>query len=143
MQKDKSEILDVVIETLSAAGILLYLGVQFYYRMLYETVWTTFLYHLVPVIFMYAGMLFLQKNPEWLNGRNSEPLQGKVRFYAIRMIRNCKFFIVLGILVPGVADIIGIQLRSGYSLLIMLCVLVVIGYYMFRIYQYNKEQDKK
>ncbi|MBO5303695.1 MAG: hypothetical protein J6A92_06555 [Lachnospiraceae bacterium] len=143
MQKDKWEIYDVVIETLTAAGVLLYLGLQFYYRMLYEIEWSTLLYHVSPILLLYAGTLLLQRNPEWLNGRNSEALYGKVRLYAVRMIRNSKFLLILGMLVPGIADIIGVHIHDGYSLLIMACILGIIGYYMFRIYQYNKEQDEK
>lgn len=143
MQNGKWELWDVVIETLTAAGVLFYLGLQLYYRMLYRMGWSTCLYHLLPVVFIYAALLLLQKNPEWMNGRGSEPLYGKVRVYAVRMVRNGKCILILGMLVPGMADVFGIQIHDGYSLLIMAAILVVIGYYLFRIYQYNKEQNDK
>lgn len=143
MQKEKWEIFDVVIETLTVVGVLFYFGLQIYYRMLYETEWSTLLYHLFPILLIYVGTLLLQRNPEWLNGRGSEPLYGKIRMYAVRMVRNGKFLLILGMLVPGIADILGVHIHDGYSLLMMVCILAVIGYYMFRIYQYNKEQDKK
>lgn len=100
-------------------------------------------YHFLPIILLYAGMLLLQYHPEFLNGRGGEPVTGKVRIYAVRMVRICKFLLVYGIVVPSVADVAGININAAYSLIVMVCILAVIAYYIYRIYQYNRDEDKK
>ena len=69
-------------------------------------------------------------------------MTGKVRIYAVRMVRLCKFLIVYGILVPSMADVMGMSIDEAYSLIVMAGVLAVIAYYIYRIYQYNKEEEK-
>ena len=95
------------------------------------------LYHLLPNLCLYAGMTVLQIFPELLNGWGSEPLQGKVRTYGVRMVRNCKMFVILGMLFPSAADALGIEMDAAYSLLVMAGILGTIAYYLIRIYQYN------
>lgn len=134
---------EIIVETITIIAGLIYLGLQIYYRYIYETAWGTMLYHLLPVAIIYAGMLVLQIYPELINVGGGEPLKGMVRVYAIRMIRNSKLLFVLGMLFPSVADALGIGMDGAYSLLIMGGILGIIGYYLYRIYRYNVNQTKK
>lgn len=143
MRRNEMGIGDMIIECLTIFGLIFYLGTQMYYHSQYPISAVTMVYHFLPILLLYAGMFMLQLHPEFLNGRGSEPVVGKVRIYAVRMVRICKFLIVYGITVPSVADAAGVGINEAYSLIIMLCILAVIAYYIFRIYQYNREEDKK
>lgn len=142
MDKDTIKLWDVVSETLAAIAMCAYIGLQIYYKSLYfaDTRW--FSYDMLFVPLLYIGMLVLQRYPEFLNGMHSEPLTGKVRFYALRMLRSCKLLIMVGILIPAIADVWGIYVNEAFSLFLIVGLLVVIGYYMYRIYMYNKSQNK-
>lgn len=143
MKKEELGILDIVVETLTVIAVLAFFGLQIYYRVIYRTGWKTMVYHLLPVVLIYIGTLVLQAFPELLNGINSEPLQGKVRTCAVRMVRNSKLFLIVGMLIPGIGDVLGMEIDPAYSLLVMACILGVIGYYLYQIYRYNKEKNHK
>ena len=141
--KKESELFEIVIETVTALAILIYIGLQIYYAYTYESSITVVLYHFLPVLFLYIGMTMLQIFPEYLNGIKSEPLKGMVRVYAVHMVRINKMFLIIGMLLPSIADALGIRMNPAYSLLLMGCVLGTIVYYLYKIYQYNKKQGGK
>lgn len=141
--KKEFKIWEIVIETITALAFIIYGNLQIYYRYAYESSTMTILYHLLPVLLIYVGLTVLQIFPELLNGIKSEPLKGMVRTYAIRMVRNSKLLLILGMLLPSVADAIGTGMNPAYSLLLMAGVLGTVAYYLYRIYQYNKSQEDK
>ena len=57
---------------------------------------------------------------------------GKVRKYSIRMIRLVKLVFIM---VPCVGDVIGIELKDAYSLLVIAAILVITVFYEYRIIQ--------
>ena len=142
MTKREQEIWEIIIETITLIAAGVFFGLQIYYVYVYESGILTLLYHLLPMFLLYAGLTVLQIFPELLKGFGSEPLQGKVRIYAVRMVRNSKMLVVFGILVPAAADVLGVKMNAAYSLLIMAAVLGNIGYYLYRIYQYNLKGKK-
>ncbi len=109
-------------------------------RLLSESGIATMVYRLLPLVLLYAAMTVLQIYPEFLNGMGSEPLQGMVRVYAVRMVRNIKLLLVFGILLPSAADVLGISVDEAYSLLVLAGILGNIGYYILRIYKYNTKK---
>lgn len=60
---------------------------------------------------------------------------GKVRKYSIRMIRLVKLVFIIGLMVPCVGDVIGIELKDAYSLLVIAAILVITVFYEYRIIQ--------
>lgn len=140
MKDGRANVKDIVIETITATAALLFVGLQIYYRVLYRTPWMTIVYHILPMALIYAGMLVMQRFPELLNGWNSEPLPGKVRVYAVRMLRWCKLFLVLGLLIPTVGDVLGAGIDPAYSILVMAGVSGAIAYYLYRIYRNNSSR---
>lgn len=140
MPKKETELWEIIIEAVAAVAALVFIGLQVYYSYIYENVMVTLVYHLLPFVLLYAGMTILQIFPEFLNGAGSEPLQGMIRTYAVRMIRNIKFLIVLGMLFPSAADVLGIEVDAAYSLLVFGGILLNIGYYIYRIYQHNTKK---
>ncbi len=143
MGKRDLEAWEIVMETVTAVAVLVYIGLQIYYHYAYKGTMVTILYHLLPVILLYAGMTVLQAFPELLNGSRSEPLKGMVRTYAVRMVRNSKLLLILGMLLPSAADALGVGMDPVYSLLLMGGVLGTIAYYLYQIYRYNKNQEGK
>lgn len=142
MAKREWEVWEFIIETITVIAVGVFFCLQIYYVYVYESSILTLFYHLLPMILLYAGLTVLQMFPELLNGFGSESLQGKVRIYAVRMVRNSKMLVVLGILIPAVADVLGMEMNAAYSMLIMAGILGSIGYYLYRIYQHNLKEKK-
>ncbi len=137
MPKREWEIWEMVIEAVTVAALLVFFGLQVYYGYIYESSFATVAYHLLSAALLYAGLTVLQVFPELLNGRNSELLQGTIRIYAIRMVRNIKLLLILGIVIPSAADVLGIAVNAAYSFFLFGGILLDIGYYIYRIYRYN------
>lgn len=137
MEKREMKAWEAVMEALGVMAVMAFLGMQIYYGYRYERSLAALLSHFLPVILLYTGMTVLQMHPEFLNGRNSEPLKGIVKTYAVRMVRNAKLLLILGMLIPSAADLLGVEMNASYSILIMAGMLGNIGWYLYRIYQYN------
>lgn len=137
MAKHEWRLWEAVIEAVALIAMLMFFGLQIYYGYAYESSIERMLYHILPVVFLYAALTVLEIFPELLNGRNSAPLKGMVRIYAVRMARNIKCFLVLGMIVPSVADVLGILVNGAFSLAVMGSILLNIGYYLYRIYRHN------
>ena len=142
MVKKDWKVWEIVTESLCAAAAVGYLGLQIYYGYLYESMGTVIVYRVLPSAFLYAGMTVLEIVPELLNVGGKEKLGGRIRTYAVRMARNCKFLFMIGMLVPSVADVIGFRVDASYSFLIMAGILGTLAYYLYRIYRYNSESGK-
>ena len=143
MVKKDWKVWEIVTESLAAAAAVVYLGLQIYYGYLYESMGTAIVYRVLPAAFLYAGMTVLEIVPELLNAGGKEKLGGgRIRIYAVRMARNCKFLFMIGMLVPSVADVIGFRVDASYSFLIMAGILGTLAYYLYRIYRYNSESGK-
>lgn len=142
MDKRGQKAWEAVVEAVAVMAVLAFFGMQIYYGYMYERSLSALLSHFLPVILLYAGMTMLQMYPEFLNGRNSEPLKGMVKIYAIRMARNAKLLLILGMLIPSAADLLGIEMNASYSIFIMMGILGNIGWYLYRIYQYNSKKKE-
>ena len=79
-----------------------------------------------------VGFSFLQK-PEKINRLPKEVCVGKVRKYSIRMIRLVKPVFIIGVNGPCVGDVIGIELKDAYSLLVIAAILVMTVFYEYRM----------
>lgn len=141
MGKKDPEVWEIIIEAITAVAVCVFFGLQIYYAYIYECGILTMFYHLAPVVLLYVGMTVLQIYPELLNG-SSEVLQEAVRMYAVRMVRNSKLLLIVGVLAPSIADAISVEMNAAYSLFIMVGVIGTIGYYIFRIYRYNSSSKK-
>ncbi len=142
MVKKDWKVWEIVTESLAAAAAVVYLGLQIYYGYLYESMGTAIVYRVLPAAFLYAGMTVFEIVPELLNAGGKEKLGGRIRIYAVRMARNCKFLFMIGMLVPSVADVIGFRVDASYSFLFMAGILGTLAYYLYRIYRYNSESGK-
>lgn len=140
MPKKDIQVWEIIIELIAAVAAAVIIALQLYYGYIYESGIAAMVYRLLPLVLLYAAMTVLQIYPEFLNGMGSEPLQGMVRVYAVRMVRNIKLLLVFGILLPSAADVLGISVDEAYSLLVLAGILGNIGYYILRIYKYNTKK---
>lgn len=143
MRKEEMNAWDIIAEVLSILGVLGFLGLQVYYEAVYHVEIKTIIYHVTALLLVYAGFLVLQCYPEFLNGLGTESVMGKVRVYAVRMVRILKVLIVYGMLVPSICDAAGIHINGAYSLILLLLILITIGGSLYKIWKYNKTQGKK
>lgn len=144
MQKKKAtDVWGIITETVSAVAICLFVILQIYYDRLYQISMQQKVMRLLPVVLLYAGMCLLQHEPEILNGFHSEPLTGKVRFYAVRMVRISKMIVCLGFLIPSFFDILGKPVGEIFSVGMIVCVILVIVWHIFQIYRYNSGENHK
>lgn len=141
MAKKEWEIWEIIMETVTAVALAAYFGLQAYYGYVYESGAAVMFYHILPPALLYACMALLQRFPEFLNG-GGEPLKGKVRIYAVRMVRTCKMILMFGVLLPSAADALGIGMNAAFSLFVMAAVLGTVGYYLYRIFQYNSKKKQ-
>ena len=84
---------------------------------------------------IYVGLSLVSCQPEKINRLPKEVCVGKVRKYSIRMIRLVKLVFIIGLMVPCVGDVIGIELKDAYSLLVIAAILVITVFYEYRIIQ--------
>lgn len=143
MKKHTMKPWDYTIETLCITGAVLYLILQLYYGSLYKIGVPTILVHLITMVLIFAGLTILQIFPELMNVGCKEAVEGKVRLYAVRMLRMVKLVLVLGMLVPSICDVRGTLLNAAYSLIIVVFLLLIGGYYLYRIWKYNRSQGPK
>ena len=121
-----------------AVGIILgvvYIILQIYYGLTYHVVWYSYISNIVGVILVYTGLSVLSCYPEKINRITPEVCIGKIRRYSIRMVRLIKLVFVIGLMIPCVGDVLGIELKEAYSLLIIGVLLVIAVYYEYRIIQ--------
>ena len=84
---------------------------------------------------LFVGLSLVSCQPEKINRLPKEVCVGKVRKYSIRMIRLVKLVFIIGLMVPCVGDVIGIELKDAYSLLVIAAILVITVFYEYRIIQ--------
>lgn len=94
-----------------------------------------FICNIAGVVLIYVGLSLVSCQPEKINRLPKEVCVGKVRKYSIRMIRLVKLVFIIGLMVPCVGDVIGIELKDAYSLLVIAAILVITMFYEYRIIQ--------
>lgn len=140
MNKKERKFWDIFIEVICTIGALTYFGMQLYSGTYYNLEFIDRLMHVMTMLLLYSGLTILQRHPELMNIGCEECLEGKVRIYAVRMVRMIKLIIVGGMLVPSIGDVFGATLNSAYSLIIAICIIINIVYYLYRIWKHNKSQ---
>ncbi len=143
MRKDEMQVLDYFIEALTFIGMVGYVILQIFYNAAFAVSVYTMVYRVLMMILLYGAMLLAEYNPEMINVGSSEKLVGQVRRLAIRMIRWAKLIITFALLVPSIADIAEFSLDEAYCLIAVILILIDWGWYMYKIYKTNKEENHK
>ncbi|MFV0466055.1 MAG: hypothetical protein ACK5ML_08275 [Lachnospiraceae bacterium] len=142
MNRKERKFWDVFIETICIIGAVIYFVLQFYSGMYYKLEISDRLMRMLTMFLLYSGLTILQMHPELMNIGCEDCLEGKVRIYAIRMMRMIKLIIVVGMLIPSLGDVFGLTLNAAYSLIIAICIVLNIAYYLYHIWKHNKSQHK-
>ena len=133
MRKEKVTIIDLLLEAVGIVSGLVYMGLQIYYSMIYGVNPVTIVMNGAVLILVYIGLTLLSVYPEKVNGLTREACSGLVRKYTIHMVRLVKLIFVLGLLFTSICDVLGHQLNSGYSMIVVILVVVTVVYYEGKI----------
>ncbi|MDD6306912.1 MAG: transglycosylase [Clostridiales bacterium] len=133
MRKEEVTIIDLLLEAVGIVSGLVYMGLQIYYSMIYGVNPVTIVMNGAVLILVYIGLTLLSVYPEKVNGLTREACSGLVRKYTIHMVRLVKLIFVLGLLFTSICDVLGHQLNSGYSMIVVILVVVTVVYYEGKI----------
>lgn len=143
MKKSEMKTMDMVLESVCVMGVFVYILLQIFYMIRFGADIMTVVYRLITVLLIYAGLVIAQIYPEVINIGSNEKLTGKVRMYAVRMLRIMKLIIVYAFLIPSIGDLAELRIDAAYSLIAVGFLILDIVIYMYKIWDYNRSQTKK
>ena len=133
MKKEDMTTIDLLLEAVGIVSTLLYLGLQIYYGISYGANLVTVLMNGAVLVLVYLGLTMLTAYPERVNGLTKETCSGQVRRYTIHMVRLIKLIFVTGLLFASICDVMGHEINSGYSIIVVVLVVLVAVYYEWKI----------
>lgn len=133
MKKEDMTTIDLLLEAVGIVSTLLYLGLQIYYGISYGANLVTVLMNGAVLVLVYLGLTMLTVYPERVNGLTKETCSGQVRRYTIHMVRLIKLIFVTGLLFASICDVMGHEINSGYSIIVVVLVVLVTVYYEWKI----------
>ena len=125
MRKEDLTVPAIIAEAIEIIVGLIYIGLQIYYGLSNHVPPYKFICNIVGLLLVYAGLTILSNHPEQVNRLKTEVCVGKVRKYTLRMLRLIKFVFVVGLMVPCVGDVIGIELKDAYSLVVIFAIVLI------------------
>ena len=143
MKKNELTWLTMMIEAVGVVSAIIYMGLQIYYGIAYSVDFMNIAMNVVAMILVYVGLTLLAVYPERVNGLSKEVCSGDIRKYTLRMVRLAKLIFVEGLLFTSICDVMGKQLNSGYSLVVVVLMVAVAFYYEYRIIKILRNQYKK
>ena len=139
MRKNEWSGIAVLVEITSAILEMIYLVLQIYYGLSYGVQPYKWILNILMSLLVYTGLQLLVFYPERINRLSPEICVGEVRKFSIRMVRLIKFVFVAGLMIPSVADAFGVFVPEAYSLIVILCMLVLAGFYEIKIIRLLKK----
>ncbi len=143
MKKSELTWAAMLAEAVGLVSALIYLGLQIFYGITYGAPIIDIVMNVAAMILVYAGLTLLGVYPERVNGFTREVCSGGVRKYTLRMVRGAKLIFVEGLLFTSICDVMGRQLKPGYSLIVVVLIVAVTLYYEYRIIRILRSQNKK
>lgn len=143
MRKEEMSVMDYLAEAFGILGLLFYLGFQIYYGIQYGIAIEKIVVNVLIMLLVYALLTGLQFVPEKINALPRERCVGEVKHYTIEMLRTIKLIFTLCLLFTSVCDVLGNELNSGYSVIIVAAIVIVAVYYEGKIIRILREQNKK
>jgi L-asparagine transporter-like permease len=133
MRKEDYSLAAVIAEAVGILMMAAYVVIQIYYGIFYKIAVYKFVCNIVGVVLVYALLWILCSMPEKIHRFSPEACVGDIRKYTIRMLRIIKLVFVAGLLVPCVADAMGVELQEAYSIFVMAAILLITLYYEIKI----------
>ncbi len=143
MKKNELTWAAMLAEAVGLVAAMVYLGLQIYYGIAYGAPVLDIVMNVAAMLLIYAGLTLLGVYPERVNGLTKEVCSGAVRKYTIRMVRSAKLIFVGGLLFTSICDVMGKQLKPGYSLIVVVLMVADALYYEYRIIRIIRRQNKK
>lgn len=114
---------------------VIYGALQVIYGIRYHIPMAHYLLNILAVAVVYLLQTYLYFNPWKINRLPREACVGKVEKYSMHLAQIEKLIFIGGLLVPCIFDLAGIELKEGFSV-ILICLLVGVAiFYEWRIYQ--------
>ncbi len=133
MRKNEMTWSSMIAEAIGIVSAVVYVGLQIYYGILYGVSALDIALNVVAMILVYAGLTLLLVYPERVNGLRPEVCTGKVRKLTRRMLRAVKLFFVLSLLFASICDVLGKEVKPGYSVFVVIFIVLVALFYEVRI----------
>ncbi len=121
---------------LEALGILLgiiYVALQIGYGVYYGVSPIKIIMNVLVALVVYTILTILMIHPERINGLSPDVCTGDIRKYSIRMVVLVKFIFIASLMVPCMFDVLGIEIRSATSLIVIILIFAIVIYYECRI----------
>lgn len=142
MRKDELTTAELLLEAVGIVSGLLYLGLQIYYGMIYRVNLFSLFMNLAGMVLVYAGLTLLSLYPERVNGLTKEICSGDIRRYTVHMVRAAKLIFTFSLLFTSICDVMGHQLNTGYSVIVVLLIVAVTIWYEVKIIKILRNQKK-
>lgn len=124
-----------VFEIIIVAIILIYISLQIIYGIRYHVPPVNFIVNIMAVIVVYVVETYLYLYPWKMNRLSEEECAGAVRKYSLHMIQILKFVFNAGLLVPCVFDIRGVEMKEGFSVILIFLLIIIAVFYEWKIFQ--------
>jgi hypothetical protein len=133
MRRRDMNTFELYAEAVGIVATLLYIGLQIYYGFAYGQNPLIVGRNVLAMILVYVGMSLLECYPERVNGLLPSQCTGNIRKYTIRMVRTAKLIFTGSLLLTSVCDAMGHELNDGYSVLVVILIVVTAIYYEYKI----------
>lgn len=144
MRKEDLTVPAVIAEAIDVIVGIVYIGLQIYYGIANHVPLYRFICNIVGLFLVYAGLTILSNHPEHVNRLAPEVCVGRIRSYTLRMLRLIKLVFVVGLMVPCVGDVLGIELLDTYSLIVIFLIILIAVIYEYKILLViRKNRDNK
>lgn len=143
MKKKENHLAGVLCEAVCLVSAALYIGLQLYYGFAYGVNASAIFMNITAMLLVYAGLTLLTVYPEKVNALSKEICTGKIRIYTIRMLHICKLIFVGGVLFTSICDVLGNQINTGYSLIVVVLIVLTAVFYEIKIIQILRKNQKK
>lgn len=143
MKKEEMTVFDLILEALGVLGLLFYLGFQIYYGILYGIPIITIVVNVLIMVLVYALLTGLQFFPEKVNGISKEICKGQIKRYTVEMLRTIKLIFTLCLVFTSVCDVMGNEIQKGYSLIVVVAIVIVAVYYEAKVIRILRDLNKK
>lgn len=146
MKKEDMNTIELLLEAVGIVIVLLYSGLQIYYGIYYGAgvagVTIQIFLNVAAILLAYTGLTLLQCHPERVNGLTQEACTPDIKKYTIRMLRLFKLIFVGSLCFTSILDVMGKQINTGYSMVVVVLIVLTALYYEYKIFRILKERRK-
>ena len=141
MKRSDLTIPAIIIDTVTAVCLLVYIALQVFYGLYYHVSPSGYLLNVAIVLLIFGALSYLLTIPEVLNHLAPDQCVGKIREYSLGLLRMARFIFLAGLLIPCVCDALNIGIRSSYSGIVVLLLIAVVLYYESKIINELRNSD--